>query len=92
MSHNDANRHYSPTARAGLAPAQLVDSRLRWLILLLILALLLPVPGAAQTETPTGPAEAAMKGGVPYFRKAGVEHDVINANETEYAFIEIELK
>ena len=27
-----------------------------------------------------------------YFRKAGVEHDVINANDTEYAFIEIELK
>jgi quercetin dioxygenase-like cupin family protein len=29
--------------------------------------------------------------GEPYFRQAGVEHDVINANDTEYAFIEIEL-
>ena len=48
--------------------------------------------GRVRLRTPTGPAEAAMKGGVPYFRKAGVEHDVINANETEYAFIEIELK
>ena len=33
-----------------------------------------------------------MKGGVPYFRKEGVEHDVINATDGEYAFIEIELK
>ena len=33
-----------------------------------------------------------MKGGVPYFRSEGVEHDVINATEGDYAFIEIELK
>jgi quercetin dioxygenase-like cupin family protein len=30
--------------------------------------------------------------GVPYFRNAGVEHDVINASAFEFAFIEIELK
>ena len=30
--------------------------------------------------------------GVPYFRPAGVEHDVRNANAFEFAFIEIELK
>lgn len=48
--------------------------------------------GKVRLETPTGPAEAEMKKGVPYFRKAGVEHDVINANDGEYAFIEIELK
>ena len=30
--------------------------------------------------------------GVPYFRSAGVEHDVINANAQDYAFIEIEIK
>jgi hypothetical protein len=29
---------------------------------------------------------------VPYFRNAGVEHDVINANACEFAFVEIELK
>jgi hypothetical protein len=29
---------------------------------------------------------------VPYFRSAGVEHDVINANGFEFAFIEVELK
>ena len=48
--------------------------------------------GKVRLETPAGPAEAEMKKGVPYFRSAGVEHDVINANDSEYAFIEIELK
>jgi quercetin dioxygenase-like cupin family protein len=35
---------------------------------------------------------AELRKGVPYFRGAGVEHDVINANHYEFAFIEIELK
>lgn len=35
---------------------------------------------------------AELKAGVPYFRQAGVEHDVVNANDFEYAFIEIEMK
>jgi len=35
---------------------------------------------------------ADLKKGVPYFRSVGVEHDVINANGFEYAFIEIEMK
>ena len=39
-----------------------------------------------------GETIAEMKAGAPYFRNAGVEHDVINANDGEYAFIEIELK
>jgi quercetin dioxygenase-like cupin family protein len=43
-----------------------------------------------------GPGEqesfADLKLGVPYFRQAGVEHDVINANAFEFAFIETELK
>jgi hypothetical protein len=29
---------------------------------------------------------------VAYFRKAGVEHDVINANAFAFAFVEVELK
>jgi hypothetical protein len=29
--------------------------------------------------------------GVPYFRRAGVEHDVINPNDGEFAFIEVEI-
>jgi quercetin dioxygenase-like cupin family protein len=33
-----------------------------------------------------------LKRGVSYFRKAGVHHNVINANDFEYAFLEIELK
>lgn len=35
---------------------------------------------------------ADLKQGVSYFRKAGVHHNVINANAFEYAFIEIEMK
>jgi beta-alanine degradation protein BauB len=35
---------------------------------------------------------AELKKGVPYFRQAGVEHDVINANDYEFAFVETELK
>ena len=35
---------------------------------------------------------ARLSKGVPYFRNAGVEHDVINANAFEFAFVEIELK
>jgi quercetin dioxygenase-like cupin family protein len=35
---------------------------------------------------------AELRQGVPYFRAAGVEHDVINANPYEFAFLEVELK
>jgi quercetin dioxygenase-like cupin family protein len=35
---------------------------------------------------------ADLRTGVPYFRPAGVEHDVINANDFEFVFIENELK
>ena len=35
---------------------------------------------------------AELKKGVPYFRSVGVEHDVINANDYEFAFVEIEMK
>ena len=42
-------------------------------------------PGGERTRT-------QLKQGVPYFRPAGVEHDVINANPFEFAFVEIELK
>ena len=33
-----------------------------------------------------------LTAGVSYFRKAGVEHNVINASETDFSFIEIEFK
>jgi beta-alanine degradation protein BauB len=48
--------------------------------------------GKVKLETADGTSVAEMKAGAPYFRKAGVEHDVINANDEDYAFIEIELK
>ncbi|KRS15603.1 cupin domain-containing protein [Roseovarius indicus] len=34
---------------------------------------------------------APMQNGVPYFRELGVEHDVINGNDFECAFVEVEL-
>jgi len=39
-----------------------------------------------------GTTIADMKSGAPYFREKGVEHDVINASDGEYRFLEIELK
>ena len=35
---------------------------------------------------------AELEVGVPYFREAGVEHDVINDNAYEFAFMEVEIK
>jgi len=35
---------------------------------------------------------AELSAGVPYFRLVGVEHDVTNVNDFEYAFIEVEFK
>jgi quercetin dioxygenase-like cupin family protein len=48
--------------------------------------------GRLRLVEPEGTREVDLKAGVPYTRKAGVEHDVINANAYEYAFIEVELK
>jgi quercetin dioxygenase-like cupin family protein len=39
-----------------------------------------------------GRRRAELKRGVSYFREAGVEHDVINANAGEFAFVEVEIK
>lgn len=35
-------------------------------------------------------SRSELKLGVPYFRKRGVEHDVLNGNDDAFAFIEIE--
>ena len=48
--------------------------------------------GKVKLVTKEGEGFAEMKKGSPYFRKEGVEHDVINANDGEYAFIEIEIR
>jgi quercetin dioxygenase-like cupin family protein len=39
-----------------------------------------------------GVHETPLVPGKPYFRAAGVEHDVINAGEATLTFIEVELK
>lgn len=33
---------------------------------------------------------AFLKKGMPYYRDLGVEHDVINGNDVEFAFVEVE--
>ena len=35
--------------------------------------------------------KAQMQNGVPYYKEIGVEHDVINDNDYECAFVEVEL-
>jgi len=50
------------------------------------------ISGKVAVTGPGGVAsEAAMKAGVPYFREAGVEHDVRSVNRGEFAFVEVEL-
>ncbi|WGD51712.1 cupin domain-containing protein [Bradyrhizobium sp. CB1650] len=39
-----------------------------------------------------GRSKAQLAAGKSYFRKAGVEHDVLNETATEIVFLEIELK
>jgi quercetin dioxygenase-like cupin family protein len=49
--------------------------------------------GRLLLETRNGDYQHAdLRVGRPYFRNAGVEHNVINANEQEFVFIEVELK
>ena len=47
--------------------------------------------GTLRLVTAGGEATAELKKGVAYFRKAGVEHNVINAGAAYLAFVEIEL-
>jgi quercetin dioxygenase-like cupin family protein len=50
-------------------------------------------PGELTIVTPNGERAKAQLGvGKSYFRKAGVEHDVLNETETEIVFLEVELK
>jgi quercetin dioxygenase-like cupin family protein len=48
--------------------------------------------GRLAASGPAGDTLNDLIAGQPYFRPAGVEHDVRNANAFEFAFIEIELK
>ena len=49
--------------------------------------------GTLEIALPGGErVKSGLETGVPYFRQEGVEHDVINTNGFEFAFIEIEFK
>ncbi|ABD06150.1 conserved hypothetical protein [Rhodopseudomonas palustris HaA2] len=55
---------------------------------------IVPVADAEMTiVAPDGTRSIAqLKTGQSYFRKAGVEHDVLNESTTEIVFLEVELK
>ena len=48
--------------------------------------------GRLRLEEAGGVREAQLQAGVSYAREAGVAHNVINANDHDFAFIEVELK
>jgi quercetin dioxygenase-like cupin family protein len=48
--------------------------------------------GRLLLDTPSGAVIADLVAGQSYARGVGVEHDVVNDNAFEFAFIEIELK
>jgi len=48
--------------------------------------------GKLLLKTKDGDSVSELSSGKSYFRKAGVEHNVINASGGEFVFIEIEIK
>jgi len=48
--------------------------------------------GKLLLKEPDGERVADLTAGVSYAREAGVEHEVINANDFEFVFVEVELK
>ncbi len=48
--------------------------------------------GTLRLKSPDGEHEAELTAGKAYYRQAGIEHDVINANDYEFVFVEVELK
>jgi quercetin dioxygenase-like cupin family protein len=48
--------------------------------------------GRLLLETKDGDRHAELTIGQPYFRNAGVEHNVVNDNPYEFVFIEVEMK
>jgi beta-alanine degradation protein BauB len=48
--------------------------------------------GKLLAETANGNVETDLRFGQAYARPAGVEHNIVNANEHEFSFVEIELK
>lgn len=48
--------------------------------------------GKLRIKDAQGERVSDLIAGVSYTRKAGVEHDVFNANASEFVFVEIEMK
>jgi beta-alanine degradation protein BauB len=48
--------------------------------------------GRLRLKSTEGEHLAELVAGKPYYRNAGVEHDVVNANDFEFVFVEIEYK
>ena len=48
--------------------------------------------GTLRLEEPEGMREVQLQAGASYARPKGVSHNVINANDYEFRFVEIELK
>ena len=48
--------------------------------------------GRLRLHSGDGVSEAELTAGQAYSRPAGIEHDVENANDYDFAFIEVELK
>ena len=48
--------------------------------------------GTLRLVEPDGTRDSELRVGAPYFREAGVEHDVVNANDHDFTFIEIEIR
>jgi len=48
--------------------------------------------GTLRLEEPTGTRDVQLQAGVSYARLTGVAHNVVNVNDFEFSFIEIELK
>ena len=48
--------------------------------------------GQLLLETRDGEVRADLTAGVSYYRGEGVEHNVVNANDYEFVFVEIEVR
>jgi quercetin dioxygenase-like cupin family protein len=48
--------------------------------------------GRLVAETSTGNIETELQFGQAYTRPVGVEHNIVNPGEKEFAFVEVELK
>jgi quercetin dioxygenase-like cupin family protein len=48
--------------------------------------------GILRLQEPTGVRDVELQVGVSYARLAGVDHNVVNANDFEFRFVEVELK